>query len=251
MAAHGAVTAVVVLTFAQYAGSQQPPLRVLVSNGVKPVIEVVQKQAERTAGRPLAMEFNTTTANRQKILAGEPFDVAIFTSEAVEDLVKQGKLAANARAELARTGIGVGVRMGAAKPDLRSADALKRAFVAAKSITYAQDGASRPYLEKLFEKFGIASQMQAKTTLVQGSGAATQLVAQGKVDLVLTLVSEILPVQGIELAGPFPADSQNYVSFAAAASANTRNMDAAKALVQYLSSAAVAPVYKAKGLDPR
>src|SRR6185369_14531533 len=95
-----------VLLLAASAQAQNPPLRVAASNGVKAVIEELVPKAESTIGRRLVVEYNTTTALKQKIDAGEVFDVAILTTDGLDDLIKAGKITAATRAEFARSGIG-------------------------------------------------------------------------------------------------------------------------------------------------
>jgi molybdate transport system substrate-binding protein len=238
------------LLLAQQAASQPPPIRVLASNGVKAVLEELQPQCERARGHPLAIEFNSTAALRPRIDAGEAFDVVILTSEAIDDLVRVGKIAAGARVDLARCGIGVGIRTGAQRPDIRTAEALRQTLLRVKSITYAQDGASRTHLEKIFSSLGIANDLKPKIVMQQGSTRSTAMVADGKVEIVMTLISEIVPVHGIELAGPLPAALQSYVRFAAGAGANAEHAGPARALIQFLAGPAAAPAYKAKGMEP-
>jgi molybdate transport system substrate-binding protein len=227
------------------------PVRVLVSNGMKAALEELQPQCERAIGRPLALQFNSTAAVKKKIEAGAEFDVTVVTSEAIGDLIEQGKLAGASRAELARSELGIGIRAGATKPDIHSPEALKRALLDAKSITYPQDGASRGYIEKMFEHMGIAADVSPKTILAQGSGPATESVAAGKAAMVITLFSEIVPIHGVEILGPLPGDLHYDIRFAAAASATTKNAEAAKALIAFLAGPKAAPILKAKGLEPR
>lgn len=236
---------------ARPAPAQNAPLRVFVSNGVKTVIDEIRPQWEHAAGRPLAFEFGTTAALKQRMEAGEPFDVTVLTSEAIADLVKDGKIAGSSRVDVARCGIGMGMRAGAPKPDIHTADALKRTLHSAKSVTFAEAGASRTYLDKMFAQFGMADEMKAKTVLTPSSVDSNKLVSEGKSQYILTLVSEILPAHGVELVGPLPAEVQSYVNFAAGASAMNANAEARKALLQFLKSSTVAPVFKAKGLEPR
>ena len=226
-------------------------MRVLASNGVRAMIEQLQPQCERAIGHPLTVQFNSTAGLKQRIDAGEPFDVAILTSEGVDDLIKAGKITSASRAELARCGIGLGIRKGAPKPDIGTPDALKRTLQNAKSITYAQDGASRVYLEKMFNHLGIANDLKPKIVLLEGSTRATASLAGGKVELVLTLISEIIPVHGIELAGPLPPELQSYVNFGAGASPNAKNVEAAHALIQFLKGPKAAAAYRAQGMEPR
>ena len=233
------------------AAAQTGAVRVIASNGVKAVIEELQPQCERAIGHPLVIQWGSTTGLKQKIEAGEPFDLAVLTTEAIDALVHSGKVSGATRADIARCGVGVGIRSGAPKPDIGTPEAMKKTLLNAKSITYAQDGASRVFVEKMEQTLGIAEQTKAKTMLTTGSGPATANVAEGKAEMVLTLASEILPVHGIELIGPLPGSLQGYVSFAAAAGAKAQNAEAAKAVIQFLKGASAAPVYKAKGMEAR
>jgi molybdate transport system substrate-binding protein len=231
------------------AAAQNAPVHVLASNGVKAVIDELKPQAERAVGRPLAIEFDTSSSVKKRIEGGEAFDVVILTSDVIDDLAKAGKIAPGTRTEIARCGIGIGVRSGASKPDIKSADALKKTLLAAKSITYAQDGASRTYILQMEDKLGISDQMKAKTILEQGSVRSNARVAEGSAEMILTLVSEILPAPGVQLVGPLPAEVQHYVNFATGIGTNTKNTDAGKALAKFFSSPAVAPTLKAKGME--
>jgi molybdate transport system substrate-binding protein len=178
---------------------------------------------------------------------GEAFDVAVMTTEAMEELGKGGRV--SARTPLGRSGIGIGSRAGAKKPDIASADALKKAFLAAKAVTYAGDGASRPHIERMMTTLGIADAMTKKTILEQGSVRSAARVANGDAELLITLISEILPAPGVELVGPLPMQFQNYVSFAAAASIKGASAAAGKSLISCLSGPSVAATLKAKGME--
>ena len=237
--------------FRQEGTAQGTAVRILVSNGMKAAMEELQPRCERAIGHPLKLQFNSTASLKKKIEAGEGFDVAIITSEAIGDLIKQGKLARGSRADLGRSELGIGIRAGAAKPDIHSPEALKRTLRDATSITYPQDGASRAYIEKMFERLGIAADVKPRIILALGSGPATESVAAGKAALVITLFSEIVPIHGVEILGPLPGEFRSDIRFAAAASATTENAEAAKALITFLAGPEAAPTLKAKGLEPR
>lgn len=230
---------------------QEAPLRVFVSNGVKTVIDDIRPQWEKAAGHPLALEYGTTAALKQRIEKGAAFDVAVLTSEAIDQLIKDGKIRGGSRLELARCGIGMGTRAGAPKPDIHTPDALKRTLREAQSVSFASEGASRAYLEKLFDRFGIRDEMKAKTILTPSSVQSNELVRDGKAEYILTLVSEILPAPGVDLAGPLPAEVQSYVNFAAGMSATPANAESRMALLRFLKGPAAAPVFRAKGLETR
>ena len=244
-----AIAVAFLLTAFQLA-AQNAPIHVLASNGVKAVIDELKPQAEKAVGRPLAIEFGTSSVVKTRIENGEAFDVAILTSDVIGDLAKAGKIAAGTQTEIARCGIGIGVRTGAAKPDIKTTDALTKALLATKSITYAQDGASAAHIVQMENKLGIADAMKSKTILEKGSVAANARVSDGSAGMILTLVSEILPAPGVQLVGPLPAEVQHYVNFATGIGASTKNADAGKALAKFFSSPAVAPTLKAKGMEP-
>ncbi len=233
-----------------HASAQDAPLRVLVSNGMKGAMEELQPQCERAIGRPLAVQFASTAAVKKRIEGGEAFDATIITTEAIEDLIKQGKLAQGSRAKLVRSQLGIGIRAGAPKPDIHTAEALKKSLRNAKSITYPQDGASRGFIEQMFDHMGIAAEIKPRIILAPGSGPATESVAAGKAEMVITLFSEIVPTPGVEILGPLPGEFHDEVRFSAAASSTTKNAEAAKALIGFLTGSKPAAVYKAKGLEP-
>ena len=229
--------------------AQNAPLHVLVSNGMKAVILELQPKAEKTTG-PLIMEFGTTTSLQKKAESGAPFDVAIMTSEAVSTLAKENKITAATRTNLSRSGIGLAVRTGAPKPDISTPDALKKALLDAKTVSWAGDGASRPHLDQMIEKLGIATQVKPKLVLTQGSSVAMQKVAAGQIGMVLTLMSELKPIAGIDIAGPLPEQLQGYVEFAAGVSSQSSNAQAARNLISVLTGPGTAPIYTAKGMEP-
>jgi molybdate transport system substrate-binding protein len=232
------------------AGTETSPVRVIVSNGIRTTVEELQPQAERAIGRPLVFEFGTTADLKTKIGGGAPFDAALLTSDAVDDLIKGSKIAGPST-PLARAGIGIGVRAGGPKPDIRTPDALKQTLRDAKSVAYAGNGASRMYIDQMMDRLGIASDMKTKIYLTQGSVAAGEHVAASQGSLVITLISEILPMKGIELVGPLPASLQNYVNFAGGVGAKAQSREAAAKLIQFLKGPAAASAYKAKGMEAR
>jgi molybdate transport system substrate-binding protein len=231
--------------------AQAPPVHVLASNGMKAVILELEPQAERALGHPLAIEFGSTTGLMEKIDAGTPFDVTILTSDAIAKLAQRGQLAPGTRVELSRCGVGLAVRSGMAKPDIGSSEAMKQTLLKAKSIAYAKDGASRSIIDKMFERLGIAAELKPKLVLTQGSGPAMASVASGQTAMVLTLISELKPVHGIDIVGPLPEGLQGYINFGGAASAKASNAETARALIALLKAPATAGIYKAKGMEAR
>jgi molybdate transport system substrate-binding protein len=242
-----------IFLFAQKTPAQNAELLVVVSDGMKPSVEELAPQIESSIGRKLKIDFNSSKALKEKVQSGEQFDAAILTSDVIDDLIKQGKIAAGTRTDIARTGMGVGVRAGAPKPDVSTPEALKRTLLSAKSITFNPSGASAPHVYDIFQRLGIAENVKSKLILKENAepGRPQMDVAEGKADLVITLIPEIKFFKGVELAGPVPSDLQSYISFAGGVATNTHNADAAKALIKFITSPAAAPTLKAKGEEPR
>ena len=237
-----------VLAGAQALRAQTEAIHVLASGGIKGVLEQIQEQCERTVGHKLSIEYNSTTALKQRIEAGDSFDVVIGTSDGIDALSKEGKLAGPHPA-ISRVGIGIGARAGAPKLDISRPDSLKRALLDAKSVTYGPFGSIAGVILSMFEKLGIADQMRAKADPLPGADLTTGSVVDGRNQYVITLVSEILPVKGLELMGPLPPAFQQYISFAVGISAKPQNPDTAK-ISQCFTGPQVASAYKAVGMEP-
>ncbi len=171
------------------------------------------------------------------------------TSEVVAELAKEGRLASASITPLGRAGIGLGVRKGAHRFEIGNAESIKQTFLAARSVTYAQDGASRPHIERMFDRLGIAAEMKAKVLLEEGSVRAAEKVAAGEAEILLTLVSEILPVEGLELLGPLPDEFQSYISFAASVGTRAASAESARAFVDCVAAPAAAPTFAAQGIE--
>ena len=236
--------------FARRTPAQTTELHVMVSDGMKTVVEELTPQIEHSIGRKLAVQFNSSKNLRDKIQAGEPFDAAILTSDVLDDLIKQGKVAGGTRAEISRTGLGVGVRAGAPKPDIGTPEALKRTLLNAKSISFNPTGASAAHTYDMFARMGITEAVKPKLMLDADAGRPQMNVAGGKAELVISLIPEIEFFPGVDLVGPIPPDFQSYINFAGGIAANAHDTDAAKALIQFITGPAVAPVLKAKGMEP-
>jgi molybdate transport system substrate-binding protein len=188
----------------------------------------------------------------RRLNAGEPADVIFINDGGIDELIKQGKLQPG-RTDLTRTGIGIAVRKGAHKPDVSTAEALKRALLDAKSIGYtnpAGGGLTAAPIMAMIEKFGIAAQVAPKTKLAAGgpTGRVSTLVANGEAEIGMQMVSELLSNPELEVIGMLPPELQLITVYSAGITANAKEPDAARALVRFLATPEAAVVYKAKGL---
>jgi 4-carboxymuconolactone decarboxylase len=229
------------------AAAQQATITIVSSNATRAVLLALAPQIERETHRTPVFRFANSADLRARIEQGEAFDAAVLTSAAIDDLVAQGRLVADSRVHVARAGVGIAVRQGAPLPDVSTPDALRRALVAARSVAYVGQGATAPIVRSIFERFGIAELVKAKTKLVQG---AAEAVAEGEAELGFTLISEILPVPGVSLAGPLPTELQVYTSLAAAAATESRAASAAATAMRILTSPEAARIMVAMGLQP-
>jgi len=231
-------------------GAQAAEIKVLCSNGLREVMLELAPEFERASGHKLNLTFGLAAAFKQKIEAGEPFDVVVLVPALLDDVVKQGKVSGDTRAVIARAGNGLAIRAGAARPDIATADAFKATLLNAKAIAYAKAGQSGVYFVGLLDRLGIADAMKAKI-LAQASGVEVGAAVQkGDAELGVLPVSEILPVKGVELLGPFPAALQGYVVMEAGVGAAAKDHAAAAALVKFLKSPEHSAVIKQKGMEP-
>ena len=233
-------------------GAAAAEIKVLSAGAFKQVVLALVPDFERTSGHKVTVENDTVGALTKRIEAGEAFDLAVLTPKAVDDLAKQGRLVPGSRANLARVGVGVVVKDGTPKPDIGSVAAFKQALLGAKSVAYidpAAGGSSGIYVAGLLDKLGIAGEVKPKAKLIPG-GAVAEHVAKGEAELGIHQISEILPVKGVALVGPLPAEIQNYTIYAGAIAAGVREPEPANALLAILAGPAAAGVIKAKGMEP-
>jgi molybdate transport system substrate-binding protein len=230
-------------------GAHAADLVVIASNGVKPALEELAPHFEHMTGNKLTFKWGLAAVLKRDIEAGSPFDLAILTTAGIADLAKQGKIAGE-QTPIARSGAGLMVRQGAPKPDLSSPEALKRAVLAAKSLTWAKEGASGATFVNALKKLGIAEDAERKANLAPDGAGAAKKVASGEAELGALLINEIMAQPGVELAGPLPGELQSYTAFSSGVAAASKNAAAAKALVEHLTSPEARAVFKAKGQEP-
>lgn len=218
--------------------------------GVKSVLEELIPKFEKTSGHKLTMTWSTAALLTKRVLAGETPDAVILVRGNINTLLKQGKVATGTETMLPKSIIAVAIKKGAPKPDISTPEALKKALLTAKAISYsnpAAGGASGVYFSKQLAKMEIADQLKGKTKFPPAGGFAGTLLTSGEVDLAIQTTPELASVQGVEMVGPLPGDMSFTAAFAAAVSAGAKQPDAAKAFLKFLTSPEALAVFKAKG----
>jgi molybdate transport system substrate-binding protein len=180
---------------------------------------------------------------------GEAVDVVIVADDALNQLIRSGRVLADSRVELARSGIGMAVRAGAPRPDISSVDALTRTLLQAKSIAYSASVSGRYLTTELFQRLGIADQVLPKSRRIDRERVGA-VVARGEAEVGFQQISELLPEPGIDYVGPLPTEVQRVTVFSAGVSASSKSADAARALIRFLVSSEAAGIVKASGLEP-
>jgi len=223
-------------------------IRVMLSAAFKEAYLELVPQFERATGHKVASLWVPSVQMMSRLKGGEIVDLVILSRASLEEIMKAGLIATGGCHDLVKSGIGVAVKTGAPRPDISSGEAVKRAVLAAKGIAYST-GPSGTYLMGLFQRMGIADQIKARVTQVQGEPAGG-VVARGDAQIAFQQVSELLPVPGIELVGPLPPDIQKITTFSASVHAQAKEPAAAKALIDFFRAPAAHPVIRKNGMEP-
>jgi len=229
--------------------SEAAEIKVLSGNGARAAVSELGTQFERATGHKVSIRFEVNPAVKRKIEAGETFDVAVLNPPVLDDLIKQGKIAADTRAVIGRSGIGVAVRAGTPKPDISSVPAFKRTLLSATSVAYPGEGASGKYFVGLVDRLGIATEMKPKMRPMPAE-YNVEAVGRGEVELVVVVASRISGVPGVELVGPIPQELQTWIGFTAGVATAAKEPEAARAMIKFFTAPAAAPVLRAMGVEP-
>lgn len=224
-------------------------LHVLSSQAIKEAYLAFAPEFERVSGHKLLTTWNGTIDILKKLRAGETFDMVILVTPSMDAMIKEGKIVADSRRDLVKSGIAAAVPLGAAKPDLRSAETIKRALLAAqKGIGYSS-GPSGVFLEELFTKWGIAEELRPKIKQTPPGTPVGTLLARGEVDIGFQQVSELLLFPGIQYVGALPPEMQTISVFAGGVHVAARQPAAARELIGFITSPAALPFITKTGME--
>ena len=229
-------------------------IKVMISGAFAAAYKQLVPQFEAITGHKIETAYGPSMGDvphaiPHRLERGEHADIVIIADSAVDALINKGKVVTNGRFDLAESIIGAAVREGTPKPDIGSVEALKKALLDAKSIAYS-DSASGVYISsQLFPRLGILGQIKDKARMIPAEPVG-EVVARGEAELGFQQISELKPIQGIEIVGPLPAEIQKITIFAAGLTANAKEPEAAKALIAFLSSEQAASTVRMTGMTP-
>jgi molybdate transport system substrate-binding protein len=224
-------------------------IKVLSTQATEQSYRELVPQFERATGHKVTTIFTGTLDADKRLETGETYDLLIMSSPSIDEHLKDGRLVAGSRADLAKSGVAVGVKAGAKKPDIGSTDALKKSVLAAKSIGYST-GPSGNIVMRLFQRLGVLEEIKPKLKQTATGVFVGSIIASGEVEIGFQQISELSQFAGVDYVGPLPADIQEYTTFSSGILKGAKEAEPASALVRFLTSPDAAPVYRRRGMEP-
>lgn len=225
------------------------PLKVLSSMATRELLNELTSGYQRSSGQAVTSEAAGGVDVAKRVRAGEAVDVVVLSSTAIDSLIAAGTLLPDSRTDLVKSGVSIAVRAGAPRPDVTGEEALKRAVLAAKGVSYST-GPSGVYLENLFERWGILPQIRGRIVVAPPGVPVGSLVASGAVELGFQQLSELMTLPGIDVIGPLPPGIQTITIFSGGISCGCTRPELARALLDYLASPPVSDTKRRNGMDP-
>ena len=232
-----------------YSIANAADIKVLSTQATEESYRELVPQFEKASGHKVTTVFTGTLDANKRLAAGETYDLLIMSGPSIDEHVKGGKVVSGSRVDLAKSGVGVGVRAGAPKPDISTTEALKKTLLAAKSIGYST-GPSGVYIVSLFQRMGIAEEIKDKLRQTQTGVFVGSIIANGEAEIGFQQVSELSNFPGVDYVGPLPADVQQMTVFASGILVGAKESDAAKALVKFITTPAAGEAFKKRGMEP-
>ena len=224
-------------------------IKVLSTQATEEAYRELVPQFEKASGHKVTTVFTGTLAANKRLAAGETYDLLIMSAPSIEEHIKAGKVVPGSRVDLAKSGVGVGVKAGAPKPDISTTEALKKTVLAAKSIGYST-GPSGNYMIGLFQRLGIADEIKGKLKQTPTGVFVGSIIASGDAEIGFQQVSELSHFAGVDYVGPLPADVQYFTTFSSGIMAAAKEADAANALVKFITAPAAAAAFTKRGMEP-
>ena len=223
-------------------------LKLISSMATREVLTELAARFERDTNQKVATEAAGGVDVAKRVQNGEAVDIVVLASNAIDKLIADGKVLAGSRVDLVRSGVSIAVRTGAARPDVSSEDAVKRAVLGAKTLSYST-GPSGVYLEKMFARWGILEDIRPRIVVPPPGKPVGSLVAEGTVELGFQQSSELINLAGIEVLGPLPPAIQTITIFSGGVAASSAQADSARAVLKFMASPAAADAKQRYGME--
>lgn len=226
-----------------------PRITGISSMATRALLAELARAYEQRAGVSVAIESVGGVDAARRVQDGEAFDVVVLASDAIDKLAAAGRVLAASKVDLVHSGVAVAVRAGAPWPDIGSEEAVQRAVLAARRIGYST-GPSGTALVRLFERWGLMPQLEGRLVQARAGVPVGSLVAAGEVEIGFQQHSELIHLDGISIVGPLPPAIQIDTVFCAAVCTASRQPEAARSLLAFMSSAEAADAKRRQGMDP-
>jgi molybdate transport system substrate-binding protein len=224
-------------------------IKVLSTQAIQGIYRELVPQFEAATGHKVTTIFSGTLDVQARMAAGETYDLIIMAGPDLDKLIMAGKVVAGSRVDLAKSGVGVAVPLGAPKPDLRTTDGLKKALLSAKFIGHSS-GPSSQIVAGIFQRMGIANEVKGKLKQTPSGVLVGTLLTSGQADIGFQQVSELAHFPGIDYVGPLPPDLQQYTTFSIGIHSGAKEPSAARAWIMFIKAPAAAPVFRKGGMEP-
>jgi molybdate transport system substrate-binding protein len=245
--------AVVAVAWLAMAPAKAADLTLFVGGSMTTVFQQVGADFSRSSGNKLDYVFDTTGALQKRLRSGQTADIILVSAQGMDQLDRDHLILPGSQTEIAIAKIGVSVRRGAASPDLSTPDAFRRAILGAHSVALVDPkagGTSGIYLDSLFQRLGIADDVKKKAVWANQGSQVAAAVASGRAELGLTFISEMLPNEAVQIAGPLPDSIQSPTVYVVAIPASSKHQKEARAFLAAVSSKSAWPVITKAGLTP-
>ena len=245
--------AAALVAVAFFAGAAHAQVRVATSGAFTAALLKLKPELQRAIHEPIETVATSIGVGDysipSRLARSEAIDVVIVDETTLENLIHADRVRADSRVDLARSTIGIAVRAGTPKPDIGTVAALRETLLAAKSVAYSASVSGTYVSTELFQKLGIADQMAGKSRRIDGERVGA-VVARGDAEIGFQQISELKPIEGIEIVGPLPDEVQKASVFSAGVTSYSPNFVAARGLIEYLASPAAADIVTGTGLEP-
>jgi molybdate transport system substrate-binding protein len=219
------------------------------SMATRQVLNELAKAYQQRSGQAVALESVGGVDAAKRVAAGEPFDFVVLAADAIDKLIAGGQVLAGTRVDLVDSGVAIAVRAGTPRPDVSSEQALQRTVLAAPTVGYST-GPSGVALVKLFERWGIAQELQGRLVQAPPGVPVGALVARGEVALGFQQLSELIHLQGIDVVGPMPAPVQITTTFSGALCKASSQAEAVRAMLAFMASPDAEAAKRRNGMEP-